>query len=170
MSNVQSEKFSAPAEVKEYVLRLLKDYRNTDRQIQLLRYEMEHCSVSAKDVISEMAFARGDGSGRSPSQISNKTLYIALNYQEKAEKYRAETTEEIACRLWELERERDRLTHFVSLLDEKQAAVIRLCYFEGKSRDEIAAALSIGVRSVQRFRNLAITALCEMYHFIADLK
>ncbi len=151
-------------------MRLLKNYRDTVRQIQLLRYEMEHCSVSAEDVISEMAFARGEGSGHAPSQISNKTLYIALNYQEKAEKYRVETSEEIAARLWELEHERDRLHHFVSLLDEKQASVIRLCYFEGKSREDAAAALSIGIRSVQRLRNLAIKSLCEMYDFISELR
>ena len=170
MSNKENRTPTTTTEMKEYVMRLLKNYRDTDRQIQLLRYEMEHCSVSAEDVISEMAFARGDGSGRSPSQISNKTLYIALNYQEKVENYRAETTEEIAARLWELEHEQARLHHFVSLLDEKQASVIRLCYFEGKSREDIAAALSIGVRSVQRFRNLAITALCEMYEFISELR
>lgn len=169
--NKTEKKFSvANTEIEKHVLHLLKNYRDSARQIQMLRYEMEHCNVAAEDVINEMAFARGNEVGHSLSQISNKTLYIALNYQERMNRYQAETTEEIASRLWKLEHEQDRLNHFVSLLDEKQAAVIRMCYFEGKSREDIATVLSIGVRSVQRLRNTAIHALCEMYNFISELR
>lgn len=170
MSSINNGKPNVILGIKEFVLDQLKNYRDTARQIQMLRYEMEHRTVSAEDVISEMAFAKGDDTRHSISQISNKTLFIALNYQEKVEKYQTETAEEIASRLWALEHEQNRLIHFVSLLDGKQAAVIRQCYFEGKSREDIAVSLSIGVRSVQRLRNMAIDELCQMYGYISELK
>ena len=77
----------------------------------LLHYEMKHSTrVSPEEVIDSMAFGHGDNTGSSgKGHISNKTLYIALNYQERMEHMHAEAANEIAQRLLELEGEQDRL-------------------------------------------------------------
>lgn len=61
--------------MKKQVTKLLETYPERERQISLLHYEMQHSArVSPEEVIDGMAL--GDGMGR----ISNKTLYIPLNY------------------------------------------------------------------------------------------
>lgn len=157
-------------EIHEYVLSLLKNYAAVERQISILRYELEHpAHVSADDMIESMSFGHGDGTGKTPGHISNKTLYIALNYQERAEQANGKTVDEIATKLFELERERERLLHFISLLMPRQEKIIRLCFFEQKPYEEVANELGISVRTVQALRKKAIDTLCEMYGFAGEL-
>ena len=167
MSNVNHGE--STLSTKEYVLRLLENYRDMERQIRLLRYEMEHSSISPEDVIEEMAFARGEGAGRSPSQVSNKTLYIALNYQEKMDNYNAETTSEIAARLWKLEREQQRLSYFLELLEPRQKEVLKLYYIEKNSWELVAEKMDLTARRAQSIRKMAVESLCEMYALVAEL-
>ena len=70
---------------RESIVRLLENYPTMQRQIALLRYEMEHpAHISPSELIGAMSFAKGDGLGTSSGHISDKTLYIAMNYQQKA--------------------------------------------------------------------------------------
>ena len=69
---------------------------------------------------------------------SDREKQIALNYQERMERINAETANEIAQRLLELEAEQDRIRYYVSLLDKREAEVLRLFYFEGYSWEETA--------------------------------
>lgn len=70
-----------------YVMSLLQNYRATKRKIQQLRYELEHPThVTPEEMIEAMSFAKGEGEGRPSGSISNKTLYIAMNYQDAANK------------------------------------------------------------------------------------
>ena len=70
-----------------YVMSLLQNYRATKRKIQQLRYELEHPThVTPEEMIEAMSFAKGEGKGRPSGSISNKTLYIAMNYQDAANK------------------------------------------------------------------------------------
>ena len=67
---------------KDRVISLLQNYRVTKRKIEQLRYELEHpAKVSPDEVIEAMNFAKGDGEGRPSGSVSNKTLYIAMNFQ-----------------------------------------------------------------------------------------
>ena len=153
-------------EIHEYVLSLLKNYAAVERQISILRYELEHpAHVSADDMIESMSFGHGDGTGKSPGHISNKTLYIALNYQERAEQANGKTVDEIATKLFELERERDRRLHFASLLTPKQQAAIRLAFFEQKTSDEMADCMGISVRTAKTLKKQAVLDLCKIYAF-----
>ena len=157
-------------EIHEYVLSLLKNYAAAERQISILRYELEHpAHVSADEMIETMSFGHGDGTGKTTGHISNKTLYIALNYQEQAEKTNDKTIDEIASRLFELEREHDRLRHFVSLLETKYETAIRLCYFEQKTSEEMAVGMGVSVRTALAIKKQAIEALCDIYCFAEGL-
>lgn len=104
-------------EMKNRVLELLDNYHKRARLIALLRYELAHpAQVTEKDLIGAMNFARQEGAGRPEGHISNKTLYIALNYQDQARQLNAETFQEISAQLMKLEQEQDRLNYYLSLL------------------------------------------------------
>lgn len=112
-----------------------------------------------------MSFGHGDGSLRSPGYISDKTMYIALNYQEQAEHLNASTKDEIAAQLVELEQEQSRLKYYVSLLEARETEVIRLIYFSQCSWSEVSKKLGVTSRAARRTRDQAITKLAQMYDF-----
>lgn len=71
------------AEMKNYVIKLLETYHDRERKIAVLRYDLEHPSeVGVTEQIEAMNYGSGEGVGHSKGHISNKTLYIALNYEE----------------------------------------------------------------------------------------
>lgn len=153
--------------MKSYVINLLETYLKREQQIDLLHYEMRHTArVSSEEMIDGMSLGHGDGMGGGKGHISNKTMYIALNYQERMERMNEESANEIAQRLLELETEQNRLRHYVSLLEKREAAVIRLSYFEEVTQDEAAESLGIVPRTMRRIKKEAIEKLVEMYIFI----
>ena len=90
--------------MSKYVLKLLESYNERERKIAVLRYNLEHpTTVSRAEQIEAMNFRHGDSLGHSAGHISNKTLYIALNYEEQAERMNAESAHEIAKELFALE-------------------------------------------------------------------
>ena len=154
--------------MKKYVRSLLERYPETIRKIALLRYEMEHpASITPEEMIDAMAFSRGEGGG-TVGRISNKTLYIAMNYQSMAARLNGENMDEIARRLLPLEREVERLTHYVALLPRRDSYIIRRHYFEDASWEEIAGELDIAVRTAQVTLKASIARLAEMYQFVAE--
>ena len=88
------------ADMKSYVSELLEGYRARERKIAVLRYDLEHPSeVGVTEQIEAMNYGSGEGVGHSKGHISNKTLYIALNYEEQAKQLNAESAKEIADEL-----------------------------------------------------------------------
>ena len=157
-------------EMKNRVLELLDNYHKRARLIALLRYELAHpAQVTEKDLIGAMNFARQEGAGRPEGHISNKTLYIALNYQDQARQLNAETFQEISAQLMKLEQEQDRLNYYLSLLEPRQEQVLRKAYLEKVPQEQVARELGVSVRSVQDIKAKPIDALAEMYAFTAGL-
>lgn len=157
-------------EMKKHVINLLDSYHKRVREIALLRYELAHPSqVTENEVIGAMSYARQQGGGRPEGHISNKTLYIALNYQEQAERLNTEVFSEISAKLVELEREQSRLEYYMSLLESRQELVLRRSYFERVAQEKVAEELGISVRRVQDIKAQAIENLAEMYDFTAEL-
>lgn len=158
-------------DMKLRVTRLLETCQERKRKIALLHYELDHpARTSESEIISAMALGHGDGSGGGhvDGRISDKTLYIALNYQSKADKLNADIKEEIVVQLVELEQEQRRLEYYVSLLEKRQAEVIRLIHFEGHTQNEVATELAVVPRTVRRIRNEALDKLVDMYSFAKD--
>ncbi len=77
---------------------------------------------------------------------------------------------DIADRLLQLEREQDRIRYYVSLLQGREADVIRQFYFEGYSWEETAKKVGVALRSVYKIKNKAINHLVELYGYTAGLK
>lgn len=89
---------------KNLVMTLLQSYRATKRKIEQLRYELEHPTrVTPDEMIEAMNFAKGDGEGRPSGCVSNKTLYIAMNFQSAADEANASLTHDLVSRLVPLE-------------------------------------------------------------------
>ncbi len=152
---------------RSHVVALLEEYRVNIRKIAQLRYELDHpMTVSPAEMIDAMSFGKGAGEGRpSPGYVSNKTLYIAMNYQEKAAQLNNENREDIVGRLVPLERAVDRLEFYVGLLTEKQAVIIRRHYFDGASMEALAAEMQMSPKTLRKVKNEAIEALTEMYEY-----
>lgn len=156
-------------DMKAHVLSLLETYSKRKREIDVLSYELAHpAQVSPAEQIEAMTYAHGNAEGRpSIGHISDKTLYIALNYQEKAEKLNAGVVNEVTRQLIEMQHEQSRLEYYVSLLESRQSEVIQRTYFSPEPQEAIAKALNISVRTVQAVKAQAIEALVELYSLTA---
>ena len=160
-------------DMRSYVLNLLETCQERERKIALLHYELEHpAHASETEMISAMALGHGVGSGGGhvEGHISDKTLYIALNYQSKVDKLNADTKEEIVVQLVELEQEQKRLDYYISLLNERQAKVIKLTFFEGCAQNDVARKLAVVPRTVRRIKDEGVDKLVEMYSFAENLR
>ncbi len=157
-------------DIKAIVMTLLTQYRETQRYIEVLRYEMLHPStVSAEEIIDSLAFGHGCHSSPTAGQVSNKTLYIALNYQDKLRKANDATRNEIAIQLAKLEKQQERLRYYIGLMDEREAELIRMTYIDGLDNEQIAERLGVSVRTVRTRRSKAIDLLCELFAYTATL-
>lgn len=155
----------------EYVKQLLSEYKEDKRMIALLNYELMHpARVSPSELIEAMNFAKVQSEGHASGGISNKTMYIALNYQETADELNRETVDDIAVKLFELEQKNARLEYYVSLLDRRQAAVLRMIYFEDYTWDEVAQKLDVALRTAHNIRKQALERLAEFYGFTSSIR
>lgn len=76
-----------------------------------------------------------------------------------------ETVREITNELFALECEQKRLNYFISLLDERQAEVIRLVFAKGVPKKEVAERFDLTYRTIDRIKRAAIENLAEMYAY-----
>lgn len=154
---------------KDCVVDLLETYQVRAEQIELLHFELSHpAHVSADEMIEAMSLARREGTGSSGGHISDKTLYIALNYQEQTDGANSETTADIVERLVTLEREQAKLSHCVSLLETRQARVIQMFYMKRMPMGRIEQAMGLSAKTIRRLKNEAVEHFAEMYGFLGD--
>lgn len=158
-------------EVRTHVISLLETCPERRRQIALLHYELEHpARLSDTEMIGAMALGHSEGGSHVKGHVSDKTLYIALNYQNRAGKINADIKEEIVLQLVELEREQNRLEYYISLLDERQVTVLQLIYFQRLPLEEVASQIGVVLRTIRKIKDRAIDELSTMYHFTEKLK
>lgn len=157
-------------DMRTRVINLLETCPERQRQISLLHYELEHpARLSDTETIGAMALERSEGGNHVKGHVSDKTLYIALNYQSRADKINADVKEEIVVQLVELEQEQKRLEYYMSLLAERQVTVLQLIYFKRLPLEEIAAQIGVVLRTVRKIKDRAIDELTEMYNFTDKL-
>lgn len=153
-------------DMKKFVMSLLENYTAHERKIAVLRYELEHpAKVGKAEQIEAMNFGHGESAGHTKGHISNKTLYIALNYEEQAERINAETVDEIAGELFELERQQKKLMHYVGLLEKREAEVIHLVFMEDVPTKDVARRYGLTYRTIDRIKRNAVEHLAEMYAY-----
>ena len=69
-----------------------------------------------------------------------------------------------------LEKQQERLLYYIGLMDERDSELIRMTYMDGLDNDQIAAKLSVSVRTVRTRRTKAIDLLCELFAYTANLQ
>ena len=154
------------AESRDKVVNLLETFHEREQKIALLEYElMNFPRASPDEVIDGMGLGHSGGLTPNSGCISNKTLFIALNYQDRTEQINKETLNDILDELGEVESVQSRLTYYVSILAPQQKKVIRRFYFEGRSWEEIAKEVKVALRTVHKIKNRALDKLAEFYDF-----
>lgn len=156
---------------KNYVSDLLNTYHVRERRIAVLNFELEHpVKVSEAEQIEAMTYAHGDSGGQAKGRVSNKTLYIALNYEEHMDRENTENLREIADELFKLEQQQRKLRYFISLLEKRQAEVIRLLFIDKMAQKDVAAKLGLTSRTIDRIKKSAVEALEELYDYSEQFK
>lgn len=157
--------------IKSRIIKLLEEYPQNIRRIAQLRYELTHPSiVSPTEMMEAMAFAKGTGEGFRPTgYISDKTLYIAMNYRETATQLNDDSRKEIVSKLIPLEQEVDRLEHYIQLLPTQQATLLRRHFFDGVGWNELCTEMRLSPKTLRKLREEAVDALAEMYEFAGVL-
>lgn len=154
------------AESRSRVINLLESFREREQKIALLKYElMNFPHASPGEVIDSMGLSHSCELSHPSGCISDKTLFIALNYQDRAEQINEETLNDILNELGEIERVQNRLAYYVSILSPQQEKVIRRFYFEGRSWEEIAREVKVALRTVHKIKSRAFDKLAEFYDF-----
>lgn len=160
------------AEQRNRVIETLKEYPQKRKQISLLRYELEHpAHISEEELIESLTLAKSEADGgKSPGHISNKTMMIALQYQNAAERMNGDVVAEIAQELSALEAEVERIDYYLTLLDEGQALVLRRYYIEQRPWAEIEAEFGLSQRALIKRRDDGVGELAEMFGFLGRIR
>lgn len=157
---------------RDQVIEVLKNYPQKKKQISLLRYELEHPShISEKELIESLSLAKSEaGGGKSPGHISNKTMMIALQYQDTAQRMNGDVVAEITQELSALEAEVERIDYYLTLLDEEQALVLRRYYIEQRPWSEVEAEFGLSQRALIKRRDDGVEELAEMFGFLGRIR
>lgn len=151
---------------KTYVTELLESYQDRNRLIAILRYELEHpAKIGKSEQIEAINYGHGNNLGHAQGHISNKTFYIALNYEEQADRLNTEASKEIADELFELEQRQKKLLYYIALLEKRQANILRLVYIERVTTKEVAERYGLTYRTIDRIKKEAIDRIAEMYAY-----
>lgn len=154
------------AESRSKVISLLESFHEREQKISLLKYELINFPrASPGEVIDGMGLGHSCELSPHSGYISNKTLFIALNYQDRAEQINGETLKDILEELGEVENIQNRLTYYVSILAPQQKKVIQRFYFEDRGWEEIAKEVKVALRTVHKIKNKALDKLAEFYDF-----
>ena len=149
---------------KNHVLELLENSSHRLRQIELMRYELQHIpQISDSEMIAAMSLPSLMSSEKAAG--SKAVPDVALSYKKTAERMNGEALGELASAYMDLWREHDRLLHYIGLLDERQSRVLRLYYFESYVWTDVAKAMHMTVRTAQRIRQQAVDELTKLYAF-----
>lgn len=153
---------------KEYIdktISMLEGYLEQQRRIAALRYDFDHIDyVTEEEVIGQMALPGKpeDGGGRAVGHISDKTMYIALNYRNQAHHLNSEEADRILEQLTPLEAEAERLEFYVGLLPPHLRDTLRLHYFQGLSWADVAKTLFVTESALVKRRRVAVEQLADL--------
>lgn len=99
-------------EMTGYILTLLENYAKTTKEIELLRYELQHCNiVSPEEMIETLALSRRENNpdSRYPHDVAG----IAMCFREVTDRLNKDASNEVAAQYVALVRERERLQYYM---------------------------------------------------------
>lgn len=144
-----------------HIVSLLEEYPDTMRKIALLRYEVEHpAPIKFGKKIIEGASADG--------KSADESLNYAIRFHNEANLVSIKDIEDITSVLIPMEQDRDRLLHYISLLEERQQIPLKLHYFKRLSWDKIEEEVCTSPKTLRKLVKQAVDSLAEMYAFAAS--
>ena len=157
-------------DIRKMIIGLLERYPEKKRKMEQLRYELDNpAQIGENELIESLSFPTS-GESRASSHVSNKTMKIALHYQDTLRHMNFGTVTEIVQDLRTLESEIGRIEHYVSLLEELKSHIIRMLYFERKSFADLENENQYSRSTLYRNRNEAIDNLVSMYMYLDKIK
>lgn len=154
--------------LKERVVEALREYPKLIKKAALLHFELENPpTISEKELVESLSIpgASSDGLPRS-GRISDRTMAIAVKYQDTAARMNEEVVMQITSELYAIEAKLRRIDNYVDMLEPDRAVVIRRYYLEGKTWNEIEDELHLCLRALTNRRDEALKDLMEMYDFV----
>ena len=101
-------------EMTGYILTLLENYAKTTKDLELLRYDLQHCNiVSPEEMIETMALSRRENNP--DSSYPHDVAGIAMCFREVTDRLNKNASNEVAAQYVALVRERERLQYYISL-------------------------------------------------------
>lgn len=158
-------------EMKKKVEELLETSWDREWKIAALEFLQKNPSLETKtDQIEAMTFARGDDIGYTKGRISNKTAFIALNYEERVNQLNTEYVTDVSEALHKEESKQKPLKLYISLLEKRQAEVLWMLFFKKIPTVQVAKHYQLSTRTITRIKNDAIAKLVEMYEYTEQFK
>lgn len=101
-------------EMTGYILTLLENYAKTTKEIEMLRYELQHCNiVSPEEMIETLALSRRENNP--DNSYPHDVAGIAMCFREVTDRLNKDASNEVAAQYVALFRERERLQYYISL-------------------------------------------------------
>lgn len=148
---------------RKQILTQLEGYREKQRQIAILAYQqLYEPGLTQEEIIEGMALSSSLDSVKGGG-VSDRTMSIALGYRSRAARLNRERRQGIVKELERLKQEVKELEFYVSLLESRQAEVIRAHYFQGTPWAALAEQFQVSTRTVSRWCDAGVDRLLEFY-------
>ena len=146
---------------------LLTSYKELKRTLELLAFRINYFSgLSGDHIIEELTFTSPQGERVTTSGVSDKTLRIALAYQNTSYEQSKEILEELVRRHGALKTDLDFLEHCITLLENELSNVATDLFIKGMDSTQIGAKYNLSRSSINRYRLKAIAEITKMYQEI----
>lgn len=148
-------------EIKIQVENLLHNYTTMKKELQVLAYELERITPSLRsENIEAKVLSHTGHEWVSGSHISDKTSDIVMDHidGQRNAKYHA-----LKNLIYNMHLEVNRLEHYLTLIPQEEADVIKWFYFEGLSWSVIAKKDLVTPKTMQRRRQRGFDKLVHYY-------
>jgi hypothetical protein len=147
------------------LVELLINFRSNERKVKVLQFELANRpQLSGTELIEAMSLSVPEGLGGLTGHISDKTMRIALQYDDRAHDMNIEAKEAILQELVPLQAQQNKLKYYISLLGHDGSVLVGY-YLEGKSWNQMEQETEVTVRTLHRWKNEQIQKLLDMYLF-----
>ncbi|GAB6157876.1 hypothetical protein JCM39194_10760 [Desulfotomaculum varum] len=151
-------------ETKEYVEYLLKNYNRIKKDIEYLKFELEHLqNITEDETIEALCFKQPEGEKVDTGGISDKTARIALIFRQYMRRMNNNARVEIVKEIRAAEFEIMRLELCVDRLDRKVRDVIKDLYFNEMTWSKICDKYVISERTLNRYRKIAVDEIVTVF-------
>ena len=149
-------------EMTGYILTLLENYAKTTKEIELLRYELQHCNiVSPEEMIETLALSRRENN--QDSSYPHDVAGIAMCFREVTDRLNKDASNEVAAQYVALFRERERLQYYISLLEHRESTALKEHYFFQKSCSLFQRIHKVTFKSIDYFHMQINPLFCPIF-------